>query len=104
VEAGFLKLENADVAVDRWFQGSRLEHMPLRKHSVSLTFTRPEPKTGLNSADWNSGVVLEQVCEYLYFHNRYLDMTNVPDMEIPPELSLELALAADFLECTCYDS
>jgi hypothetical protein len=49
-------------------------------------------------------VVLEKVCEYLYFHNRYLGMTNVPDMEIPPELSLELALAADFLDCMCFSS
>jgi len=45
------------------------------------------------------GVVLEQVCEYLYYSDRYKDMTSVPDMDIPPELSLELALAADFLEC-----
>jgi len=45
-------------------------------------------------------VVLEQVCEYLYYNDRYKDMTSVPDLEIPPELSLELALAADFLECT----
>jgi hypothetical protein len=44
-------------------------------------------------------VVLEQVCEYLYYNDRYKDMTSVPDMDIPPELSLELALAADFLEC-----
>jgi elongin-C len=45
------------------------------------------------------GVVLEKVCEYLHFKDRYLDMTHVPDMEIPPEISLELALAADYLEC-----
>jgi transcription elongation factor B subunit 1 len=49
----------------------------------------------------DSGVVLEQVCEYLYYHERYKGMTSVPDMDIPPELTLELALAADFLECTC---
>jgi hypothetical protein len=46
-------------------------------------------------------VVLEQVCQYLYYNDRYKGMTSVPDMEIPPELSLELALAADFLECRC---
>lgn len=45
-------------------------------------------------------MVLEKVCEYLYYNERHHDMTNVPDMELPPELSLELALAADYLECT----
>jgi len=46
-----------------------------------------------------SGVVLEKVCEYLYFNDRYHDMRDVPDMDFPPEISLELALAADFLNC-----
>jgi hypothetical protein len=50
-------------------------------------------------ANGSSGVVLEKVCEYLYFNDRYQEMTNVPDMDIPPEISLEMALAADFLDC-----
>jgi hypothetical protein len=46
-----------------------------------------------------SGPVLEKVCEYLYYVDKYAGQSSVPDMEIPPEMSLELALAADFLEC-----
>ena len=46
----------------------------------------------------NSGVVLEKVCEYLYFNQKYADSKDVPDMEIPPELCLELLIAADYLD------
>lgn len=45
-----------------------------------------------------SGVVLEKVCEYLYFNEKSKDEKDVPDMEIPPELCLELLMAADFLQ------
>ena len=51
-----------------------------------------------------SGVILEKVCEHLYFKDRYEDQTNVPDMDIAPELSLELALAADYLDCNKIDA
>ncbi len=43
--------------------------------------------------------MLEKICEYFYFHVRYDGQKGVPDMEIPAELSLELALAADYLDC-----
>lgn len=45
----------------------------------------------------NSGVVLEKVCEYLYYNLKHKDEKDVPDMEIPPELCLELLMAADYL-------
>ena len=45
----------------------------------------------------NSGVVLEKVCEYLYYNLKHKDEKNVPDMEIPAELCLELLMAADYL-------
>lgn len=48
----------------------------------------------------NSGVVLEKVCEYLYYYEKYRDTKSPPDMEIPTELALELMLAADFLNGT----
>ncbi|KAL9127524.1 MAG: hypothetical protein Q9217_003612 [Psora testacea] len=38
----------------------------------------------------NSSIVLEKVCEYLYYNLKYKDVKDVPDMEIPPELCLEL--------------
>jgi len=44
-----------------------------------------------------SGVVLEKVCEYFYYNEKYKDAKDVPDMEIPPELCLELLMAADYL-------
>lgn len=44
-----------------------------------------------------SGVVLDKVVEYLYYHQKYADSKDVPDMEIPPELCLELLYAADYL-------
>jgi len=84
------------------------EFIVLREAAVvSGTIRRMlDPKTGFKESRTNRcefenipGVVLEKICEYLYFNNRYTGMTNVPDMEIPPELSLELALAADFLDC-----
>ncbi|KAJ6024125.1 hypothetical protein N7540_004922 [Penicillium herquei] len=44
------------------------------------------------------GVVLEQVCKYLMYNERAKNMTNVPDMEVPTELCLELLMAADYLD------
>ena len=45
-----------------------------------------------------SGVVLEKVCEYFCYNEKHKDQTNVPDMDIPPELCLELLMAADYLD------
>lgn len=44
-----------------------------------------------------NGVVLEKVCEYLYYNLKYRGEKDVPDMELPRELCLELLMAADFL-------
>ena len=40
---------------------------------------------------------MEKVCEYLYYNEKYQNQKDVPDMELPPELCLELLMAADFL-------
>ncbi|TVY87823.1 Elongin-C [Lachnellula willkommii] len=45
-----------------------------------------------------SGIVLEKVAEYFYYNYRNRNREDVPDMEIPPELCLELLMAADFLD------
>lgn len=44
-----------------------------------------------------SGVIVEKICEYLCYNEKHKDQVNVPDMDIPPELCLELLMAADFL-------
>ena len=41
--------------------------------------------------------MLEKVCEYLYYNEKHKDAKDVPDMDIPPELCLELLMAADYL-------
>jgi transcription elongation factor B subunit 1 len=46
----------------------------------------------------HSGVVLEKVCEYLYYNQKHADSKDVSDMDIPPELCLELLIAADYLD------
>ncbi|KAI9679508.1 MAG: hypothetical protein M1817_005530 [Caeruleum heppii] len=45
-----------------------------------------------------NGIVLEKVCEYFQYHHKFRDEKDVPDMEIPPELCLELLMAADYLD------
>jgi len=45
-----------------------------------------------------NGVILEKVAEYFYYNYRNRDAKEVPDMEIPPELCLELLMAADYLD------
>lgn len=45
-----------------------------------------------------SGIVLGQVCEYLCYHERHKGQADVRDMDLPPELSLELLMAADYLD------
>ena len=42
-------------------------------------------------------MVLEKVCEYFYYNEKNRDSTGVPDLDIPPELCLELLMAADYL-------
>ena len=42
--------------------------------------------------------MLEKVAEYFYFAEVNKDKQGVPDMDIPPELCLELLVAADYLD------
>ncbi|KAK7536104.1 BTB/POZ protein [Phyllosticta citribraziliensis] len=48
-----------------------------------------------------NGNVLEKVCEYLYYNQKHQDAKDVVDMDIPPELCLELLMAADYLNGLC---
>ncbi|KAK5121810.1 hypothetical protein LTR85_004685 [Meristemomyces frigidus] len=44
-----------------------------------------------------NGIVLEKVCEYLYYNEKHKDASDVPDMDFPTELCLELLMASDYL-------
>jgi len=57
-----------------------------------------EAITGRCVLETLSGVVLEKVCEYFCYNHKNKEQANVPDMEIPPELCLELLMAADYLD------
>ncbi|KAJ9648148.1 elongin C [Coniosporium tulheliwenetii] len=62
---------------------------PLSHHAAFMESSVDSPR---------SGVVLEKVCEYLYYNEKHKNNKDVPDMDIPPELCLELLMAADFLD------
>lgn len=47
-----------------------------------------------------SGLVLEKVCEYFYYNEKHKDAKDVPEMDLPTELCLELLMAADYLDGT----
>lgn len=51
-----------------------------------------------SSADLlSSSLVLDKVVEYFHYWYRYRNSDDVPDMDIPVELCLELLAAADYL-------
>ncbi|KHJ87457.1 transcription elongation factor B polypeptide 1 family protein, partial [Oesophagostomum dentatum] len=44
--------------------------------------------------------ILQKVCHYFLYKNRYEDSDKtIPDFPIEPQLSLELLMAANFLDC-----
>jgi hypothetical protein len=51
--------------------------------------------TGLSAP--RSADVLDKVVEYFLYWYKNVDKPNVPDMDIPPEICLQLLQAADFL-------
>lgn len=48
-----------------------------------------------------SGLVLEKVCEYFYYNEKHKNSKDVPDIDVPAELCLELLMAADYLNGAC---
>lgn len=61
-----------------------------------------QPSSSANPG--NSGLVLEKVCEYFYYNEKHKDSKDVPDMDIPAELCLELLMAADYFDGNLFDS
>ncbi|GAB7362301.1 hypothetical protein MBLNU230_g2319t1 [Neophaeotheca triangularis] len=56
-----------------------------------------ESKTNIIRLETITGVVLEQVCLYLYYNEKNANSKDVADLELPDELCLELLMAADYL-------
>jgi transcription elongation factor B subunit 1 len=45
----------------------------------------------------DSALVLDKVVEYFHYWYRYRNSEDVPDMDIPVEICLEVLAAADYL-------
>ncbi|KAK6955176.1 hypothetical protein Daesc_002807 [Daldinia eschscholtzii] len=56
-----------------------------------------EARTGRCVFEEINGMVLEKVVEYFHYWYKNREREDVPDMEIPVELCLELLMAADYL-------
>ncbi|KAI0181595.1 POZ domain-containing protein [Hypoxylon sp. FL1284] len=56
-----------------------------------------ESRTGRCVFEEISGMVLEKVVEYFQYWYKNREREDVPDMEIPVELCLEILTAADYL-------
>ncbi|KAI1411232.1 POZ domain-containing protein [Hypoxylon sp. FL1857] len=56
-----------------------------------------EARTGRCVFEEITGMVLEKVVEYFNYWYKNKEREDVPDMDIPVELCLELLMAADFL-------
>ncbi|KAH8678302.1 BTB/POZ protein [Xylariales sp. PMI_506] len=57
-----------------------------------------EAQTGRCTFPEITGPVLEKVVEYFHYWYKNNDKQDVPDMDIPVELCLELLMAADYLQ------
>ncbi|KAI1439062.1 Skp1 family protein [Xylaria sp. CBS 124048] len=61
-----------------------------------------EAQTGRCVFEEISGIVLEKLAEYFQYWYKFKDHhENVPDMDIPVEICLELLVASDFLQIDC---
>jgi len=72
--------------------------MPFRKHQVSTRHTHRVAAELIHFVC--SGLVLEKVCEYFYYNEKHKNSKDVPDIDVPAELCLELLMAADYLNGT----
>jgi elongin-C len=54
--------------------------------------------TGVCHLENLNGLVLEKVVEYFYYYEKHKEGSDVPEMEIPSELCLELLMAAEYLD------
>lgn len=63
---------------------------------------RSERRVFVSATDlsfFHRAIILEKVCQYLYFKVRYANTTaEIPEFKVEPEIALELLMAADFLD------
>lgn len=71
---------------------------PMLKRTINPDGGFLESRTGVVRMEDMSAVILEKVVEYLLYWYRYQDKEDVPDMEIPVDMCLELLTAADYLQ------
>ncbi|KAG5938425.1 hypothetical protein E4U59_003788 [Claviceps monticola] len=70
---------------------------PVIKHMLDARSQFSEAKDARCVFQEMSGMVLDKVVEYFHYWYRYRNSDDVPDMEIPVELCLELLAASDYL-------
>jgi hypothetical protein len=78
-----------------WHIAGFRENTQNRVDLPTIKYKCPAPLALITAS---SGVVLEKVCEYLYYNQKHAESKDVSDMDIPPELCLELLIAADYLD------
>ncbi|ORY56883.1 Skp1 family protein [Pseudomassariella vexata] len=70
---------------------------PMIKSMLDPQSAFKEAVSGRCSFDEINGIVLEKVVEYFHYWYKNREREDVPDMDIPVELCLELLMAADYL-------
>lgn len=95
MSSDYVKLTSAD---GYSFTISREAAMVSGTLKTMLGSTFQESQTNSVNLQEITGVVLEKVCEYLCYNVKNRDNPAAPDFEVPPEMALELLMAADFLD------
>ncbi|KAJ2374350.1 elongin C [Coemansia sp. RSA 2607] len=71
-----------------------------RSASLGSTAVFTEALTGEVTFPDIKGKILEKVCQYLLYKKRFAnDADSIPDFQFDLEISLELLMAADYLDC-----
>lgn len=90
-----------------WRRKSLCSAIPLKicslaqVHILSLTIVGQFTESIQNEIFFREirGVILEKVCQYLVYKNKYQNSTTeIPEFVIEPDIALELMMAADFLD------
>ncbi|KAK4543535.1 hypothetical protein LTR36_005430 [Oleoguttula mirabilis] len=79
-------------------QRSSARISPVLKRMLDPTGAFLEAKDNTCILQDMPGIVLEKVCEYFYYNEKNKDARDVPEMDIPTELCLELLMASDYLD------